>query len=187
MFANDHKGFASFERYVKGLDGAARFPTAKDLLAVLEPVIYVRSTSKATEKRTKEYMNQAKSIWTAVKWQIDSNEFASDEAENVNKVCLALLKINPYLKECEDFVTSKMTQAPDPAPVTPSYRARNAADFFAAIDSAKSRVQSLTRAKSSITKIVKQAREICNESIIDLHLIPNTRLPRLKSVLPRPF
>jgi hypothetical protein len=93
-------------------------------------------------------MYQAKSIWEAAKNRIDSNYFASDEAENVNKVCLALLKINPYLKECEDFVTNKMTQAPAPAPVTPANKARNAADFFAAIDLTKEREPKETEEKA---------------------------------------
>jgi hypothetical protein len=112
MFVIDRKGFASFEKYVKGLDEATQFPSAKALLCVLEAVIYVRSTSKATEKRTEVYMDQAESIWRAVKNRIDSNYFASHESEKVNKVCFALLKVNPDLKECEDYLTSKMMQAP---------------------------------------------------------------------------
>jgi hypothetical protein len=163
MFVVDRKGFASFEKYVRGLDEVSQFPSAKDLLCVLEAVIYVRSTSKATEKRTKVYMDQAESIWTAVKKHIDSNYFAFDEAEQINKVCFALLKVNPDLKECEDYLTSKMTQAQAPVTVTPSNKARNAADFFAAIESAQSRVKSLTRTKSSLAKIVEQNGEIYDE------------------------
>jgi hypothetical protein len=161
MFVVDQDGFKSFESYVLGVNGATRFPTAKGLLCVLEAVVYVRSTSKATEAQTKEYMEQAQSIWTAVKSLADSGSFASNE--QVNDICFALLKVNPYLKGCEDYLKRQIAQAPAPAPVTPSNRARNAADFFAAIDSAKARVQSLTRTKSSVAKIVEQTRESYKE------------------------
>jgi hypothetical protein len=73
------------------------------------------------------------------------------------KICFALLKVNPYLKECEDYITAKIrTQAPAAAPVTPANKSRNVADFFSSIKSAKSRVQSFTRTKASLAIIIKK-------------------------------
>ena len=161
-----NEGLRYFTVYAAARSTTEQFPDLAFVHIILDAIADILTTSKrATKIRQELHEQYAKDLWEAVR--LHFNSLSTDQSREVTvvmtKVCEALVRINPGLKDsCMGYV-----HAPPSVPVTPSNNLSPnlaALDTFSAIQSAKIRLKSFSRMKTNTKKSVDYTSEMFEES-----------------------